>query len=414
MKILIATEGYRTDTNGVSAVATMHVDMLREYGHEVRVLSQSVGDKCYKEGDDYFLASHYDIIFTQCKRSGVRNHPLIDELRNWHPDIVHAHTEGAAGSIAKTIAYRDNIPLVLTSHTDYPKYIFGCFRDLLLLKLIESTWGIYTYGKADVVILPARKALGFTHHSFLRRGRTTVFDRFIMRLFLWGKIGSTSPAVYERTRVEIVPNGISIMDLRRYVPPRERRALLKKLRLEEGSRILLTVSRVSKEKRIIDLISYMPALLAAVPNVRLVIAGDGPDRKRLAAYANKIGVGHAVRFTGRIAPGHIYRFYDIGNIFVSSSDFEVNSVSFLEAMASGLPLVCREDESLEGVLLPGINGYAFTGERDYCRYVTRLLGDDELLESMRHEALKRAEDFSSRKYADKMIRIYDKLLSGEE
>jgi 1,2-diacylglycerol 3-alpha-glucosyltransferase len=414
LKILLATEGYRTDTNGVACVVAMHAQMLRRYGHEVKVLSLAIGEKSYKEGDDYYLASYYDIVYKDLKKTRVRKHPLIDELNDWKPDIVHAHTEGAAGRIAKAIAYRNNIPLVITSHTDYPKYVFGHFRNFIVPKMIEKVWGIYTYGKADVLILPAAKALGFTPHSFCVRGKRTLYDRLIIRLFLMGQISSTSPAVYNRTRIIIVPNGINLELFRRTVPKHERSKMLKKLGLDENSLVLLTVSRVSKEKRIIDLIRYMRSLLAIIPNVRLVIAGDGPERRQLAGYARKIGVGYAVRFTGRIAPEQIYRIYNIGNIFVSSSDFEVNSISFLEAMASGLPLVCRKDESLKNVLFPGINGYAFVGEKDFCRYIVRLHKDSDMLESMRNEAFKRAESFSSKKFADKMIQIYEKLLADEE
>ncbi len=414
LKILIATEGYRTDTNGVAYVATLHADMLRRYGHEVKVLSLAIGKKSYKEDDNYFLASYHDLFYKDLKKTRVKKHPLIDELNDWKPDIVHVHTEGAAGCIAKSIAYRNNIPLVITSHTDYPKYVFGRFRDYKLPKLIAKTWGIYTYGKADVLILPAAKALGFAPHSFIVRGKRTMFDRIIIRLFLWGQINSTSPAVYDRTRIMIVPNGINLEQFKRNVPAHERSKLLKKLGLDEDSRILLTVSRLSKEKQIADLISYMRPLLAAVPNARLVIAGDGPERYRLDKYARKIGVRHAVRFTGRIAPEQIYRIYNIGKIFVSSSDFEVNSISVLEAMASALPLVCRKDESLKNVLFPGRNGYAFNGEKDYCRYIMRLLENNNLFDNMGLEARKKAEDFSSQKYADKMIQIYERLLADKE
>lgn len=49
LKILIATEGYRTDTNGVAYVATLHADMLRRYGHEAKVLSLAIGKKSYND-----------------------------------------------------------------------------------------------------------------------------------------------------------------------------------------------------------------------------------------------------------------------------------------------------------------------------------------------------------------------------
>ena len=96
-------------------------------------------------------------------------------------------------------------------------------------------------------------------------------------------------------------------------------------------------------------------------------------RKKLEKQTAKLNISDSVFFTGRIPPDQIYRFYNIGTVYVSASDFEVNSLSYIEAMACSLPIVCRKDMCLNGVLENGVNGYSFETGDDFCEYIMKIL-----------------------------------------
>ena len=138
----------------------------------------------------------------------------------------------------------------------------------------------------------------------------------------------------------------------------------------------------------------------------LMIVGEGPDRKRLESFCAEHHLNTSVRFAGRIPPDEVYRYYASGDIYVSASTFELHSLSYLEAMACGLPLVCREDSSLRGVLEDGENGLIYRNEQEFVGAVCRILGSDQLREQMRAAALLRAEETGAVRFAERTLTLY--------
>jgi 1,2-diacylglycerol 3-alpha-glucosyltransferase len=384
LKVLIASDGYRVDINGVARITAIHADEMRRRGLEVKVLTLSDRKISYKKGDDYYIRSYRSFLFPEWKKSHVRKHAYIDEIIKWRPDIIHIHTEGVTCIMAYMIAEACNTPIIMTSHTDYTKYVFGIFNKCFPITLISAVWGYFVYRRAAFVILPSKKALTFDQHRFIK-------DRAV-----------------------ILSNGIHLQDFRKVYTPGERRELMNKYGLSDNNKILLIVSRLGREKKISDILEWMLMLLADDPGIQLVIVGDGPYRKKLEKEAVELNIDSSVKFIGRISPEQIYRYYDIGTIFVSASDFEVNSLACLEAMACGLPLVCRNDECLEGVLEAGKNGYIFEAGEEFCRYVSELLLNEELRLKMGDNSRKRADDFDDRGFVDRMLEIYDRVITGHE
>ena len=113
----------------------------------------------------------------------------------------------------------------------------------------------------------------------------------------------------------------------------------KQLGIADEEKILVTVTRLSKEKNIEELIDYFPALLEKDPDIKLLIVGDGPDRKHLEKLTSKYHLDEKVIFVGRQSAKDVWRYYDLADIFVSASTFEVHSMSYLEALALGLPFL---------------------------------------------------------------------------
>ncbi len=169
------------------------------------------------------------------------------------------------------------------------------------------------------------------------------------------------------------------------------------------------ITRVSREKNIMEILRFLPALSRALPAVQLLIVGDGPDRKRLEQYTVNSHLTDRVRFTGMVPREEVYRYYAMGDVFVSASVFEVHSLSYLEAMACGLPLVCREDAALRGVLENGENGFIYRTEKEFVSSVGTILSDQGLRKRMRENALQKVQSFSNQHFVDHMIEQYEML-----
>ncbi len=383
LKVLITSDGYRDEINGVAQIAAICADEMRRRRIDVRVLTLSDKKFNYKNGDDYYLQSYRSAFWPEWKKSFVRKHAFIDEIVAWKPDIIHAHTEGSTGIIANMISDACGAPLVMTSHTDYAKYVFGRFHNTFPLTIASIVWGYFAYKHASRVILPSEKALTFDQHKFIKDKAT------------------------------VLNNGINLHKLQKSVPPGERRELMRKYGIRDNKKILLVVARLAKEKKITDILEWTKKLLEKDPDIQLVIVGDGLYRQKLEKQAEKLKIKDAVTFTGRVSPERVYRFYNIGTIFVSASDFEVNSLSYIEAMACGLPIICRNDPCLKGIIENGVNGYSFENGDEFGRHVMKLLENEDMRLEMGENAREMSARFSDRHFVDSMLEIYGEIITKQ-
>ena len=377
MKILIATDFYKNNLGGVTSSVFALRAGLRNYGHQVKVLAMSKNTKSYHKDDDYLLGSVPAYYAPDMRFSFLINDPMIKELIEWKPDIIHVQSEGSALMMSKKIQEKCDVPLIMTSHTDYAYFVFGQMKNKAFIEKISALAGEIFYHSAFKIIVPSKKALDF---SFLQPYR----DRLI-----------------------VVPNGIELDKYQKSLNEDEKKELRKELGIPDGNKILSAITRVSKEKNIQELIDYLPDLLKESPQTTLLIVGDGPYKKNLESLVEELSIQDHVVFTGRVPFIEIWRYLSLSDVFVSASVFEVHSMSYLEALAQGLPLLCREDDALIGVLDQGVNGYIYKTREEFVDYGKKILTDEELRKKLGSESLEKAQEFSSERFAENMIRVYE-------
>lgn len=377
MKVLIATDGYTHNMGGVTASVLALCDGLRQQGNEVKVLALSNGNQSYRKGDDYFIRSIPAFFYPGMRWSFARKDSLLREIADWGPDIVHVQTEGSAYRLAFGIANRNHVPLVMTCHTDYAHFVFGNLRSWFPIRKLMCALGKRIYRPAVRVIAPSVKAAQF---PFLK--------------------GVSS-------RLTIVPNGLELEKYRTRFSDVQRRAFRRSMGFDDSAIVLVAVSRLSREKNLRELIACFPELQKRKRDVKLLIVGDGPDRRHLERMAKKACIEDRVVFTGKIPAENVWQYYSAGDIFVSASTFEVHSMSYLEALASGLPLLCRADDALDGVLIHGANGFAYHSQKEFVDFALRLSEEDILRKGMGCRSLLEAEHFSSGTFAAAVFKVYE-------
>ena len=116
--------------------------------------------------------------------------------------------------------------------------------------------------------------------------------------------------------------------------------------------MLVCVGRLAEEKNIQELLKFR-ASLGSRP-VTLLLVGDGPDRSRLEQVARDLRqTSPAVIFAGMVPPEEVPDWYRLGDLFVSASSSETQGLTYIEALAAGVPALCRADPCLEGVIRDG-------------------------------------------------------------
>ena len=228
MKILIASDSYVFQLGGVANAILALIDGLEKNGHEVRVLAPANCWRSYKEGINYFMKSVPAFYYPDQRISPIISDPLLDELSAWHPDIIHIHQEGSMSRLARAMARKHHIPVVMTSHTDYAYFVLGrTLKDVFPLKNLVSIWGRIAYGEAKAVTVPSEK--GSMYHQ--------------LKLL--------------KDRVVVIPNGVRAENYNKTLSTEDREMLYKKHQLHDNGKTLVMISRLSKEKNVAGAIYCM-------------------------------------------------------------------------------------------------------------------------------------------------------------
>ncbi|URM91668.1 glycosyltransferase family 4 protein [Streptomyces sp. MRC013] len=158
-----------------------------------------------------------------------------------------------------------------------------------------------------------------------------------------------------------------------------------------GRPVVVCVSRLVPRKGQDTLIRAMPAVLAAVPEAVLLIVGGGPYAEGLRRLARETGVADAVRFTGPVPWEELPAHYGAGDVFAmpcrtrrGGLDVEGLGIVYLEASATGLPVVAGDSGGAPDAVLDGETGWVVRGgcPREAAERIVPLLRDPELRRRM--------------------------------
>ncbi|MEU6912179.1 glycosyltransferase family 4 protein [Streptomyces olindensis] len=155
--------------------------------------------------------------------------------------------------------------------------------------------------------------------------------------------------------------------------------------------VVVCVSRLVRRKGQDTLIRAMPRILAAEPDTVLLIVGGGPYEKDLRRLAHETGVAASVRFTGSVPWSELPAHYGAGDVFAmpcrtrrGGLDVEGLGIVYLEASATGLPVVAGDSGGAPDAVLDGETGWVVRGgsPEEAADRITTLLADAELRRRM--------------------------------
>jgi glycosyltransferase involved in cell wall biosynthesis len=157
------------------------------------------------------------------------------------------------------------------------------------------------------------------------------------------------PAALGR-RVDRVPKGV---DAERFRP--DGPSLRSSLRLHRA-RVVLTVARLVPLKNLTLLLEAIAIVRARVPDVHLLVVGDGPEAESLRRHASSIGVADRVTFAGYVSQADTPSWYRTADVFALSSDFDNSPNAILEAMGCALPVVTTDVGGVREFVADGVGG----------------------------------------------------------
>ena len=185
-----------------------------------------------------------------------------------------------------------------------------------------------------------------------------------------------------------------------------------RLGIKKDECVLVYLGRLAKEKNLEEIIEFLSDEKSG--GIRLMIVGDGPYRAKLEEKAGECGMMERLIFAGMAAPDKVQEYYKAGDIFVSASTSETQGLTYMEAMASGLPILCRYDKCLDNVVVQGRNGYTYSNKEEFQTYLSRLYTDKTLREQIGAEAEKTMKlKFSIQAFARACEMLYSQYTGWE-
>lgn len=376
MKILLTTECYSPIINGV-VTSVMNLEKeLRVLGHEVKILTLSTTKRSYKKDHVTYISSlGAGKVYPGARFALRTGTDYLEELMCWQPDIIHSHCEFSTFLMARQIAKKLEIPIVHTYHTVYEDYTHYFSPN--------KKWG-----KAMVAYF-TRKVLRNTHCIIAPTNK--------VRSILHG-YGVNRP-------IQVVPTGINIARITRPINDEDKQTLRMRMGIPNHHKVLLSVGRLAKEKNLEEILFYLSK--TKQNNVTLLIVGDGPNRECLEQYAKTLGISKQVIFVGMVSPKEISSYYQLGDVFVSASNSETQGLTYVEALANGVPALCRKDTCLDNVIKDGVNGWQYSSFEEFKEKLHSILSQEDLYRRLSHHARAKALcDYSSDSFARKIERIY--------
>ncbi len=346
---------------------------LRALGHQVRVFAPQ-HPRASSEEDVYRLPSmlfgapqDYPLLLPLPGRASA-GLPLSDL------DVLHTMHPFVAGQTALAWARALRVPLVFTAHTQYHEYLhYARMPRRVSRPLVRRHVRAFAQA-ADRVLVPG-SAMKAALRAYGYRGT-------VMRL----------------------ANPVDVSAFTGL----DRLAARAALNLDPQAPVQVYLGRLAGEKNLGVLLAAHEQARRRVPDLTLLVVGDGPQREVLERRA-----GAGVRFVGAVDYAHVPRMLAAADAFVTASVSEVLPMSMLEALAAGLPLVVAHSPAASDLVRDGVNGVLCAASASsLADGMARVLGSATTLAGLQEGARASAALHDAPVVAERLLRLYEGLIAA--
>lgn len=381
MNILMISDVYFPRVNGVSTSIQTFRHELQALGHNCTLIAPDYPAPYQDDRDIRRIPSRtviFDLEDRMMKAGAVRG--MARELALGSYDIVHIQTPFVAHYLGVKLAKQMGIACVETYHTFFEEYLYHYIPAVprALMRSLARRFARAQGRDVDELIVPS----------------TAMRERLL-------EYGVS-------TSMRVLPTGIPAPDPSSIDGPAFRR----KYEISPERPTLLFVGRVAFEKNIEFLIDSVAIAVQTVPDLLLVVAGEGPALAYLKKVVAERELGDNVMFIGYLDRSReLPSCYAAADAFVFASRTETQGLVLLEAMSVGLPVISLAVMGTRDILGPGRGALVPRDERrDFAAHIVQLIGNDELRQRLAREARDYACEWQSDAIAGKLASLYQRVI----
>lgn len=157
-----------------------------------------------------------------------------------------------------------------------------------------------------------------------------------------------------------------------------------------NEKLLLSVSRLVSSKNIDKIVETFFEVSKILPNIRLVIVGDGEKRKELETKASQLGISDRISFVGLIEQKDVFKYHSVADIFISMNEISSLSNAVFEAMSCGKCVIALDRGGTRELIKDGENGIVIKSYEELKDAIIRCLSDSDMISRLGFEAKKQS------------------------
>ncbi len=378
LKILLVSNNYTPYSGGVVSALQLLLDQLQKLGHEVRLITLDFGVPVVDSEHVVRIPSFFTFSYKKNRMAIPQQAKsfLTEYIKNFNPDIVHAHHPFLLGPIVVDCAKRLDIPTVFTYHTRYDEYAHyvPIFPTYLVKKYINNA--VYQFCQSvNAIIAP-----------------TVTIKNQLKKKGI-------------KNQIKVIPTPIAPQ----FFLHKKERDVSHKKKFD-----LLCVSRFVPEKNLFFLLDVMKMLNH--DNFTLTLVGYGALYDELRSYAfNKLALSeYSIQFVEKPTKEKLIDEYSNADLFVFSSTTETQGMVLAEAMACGLPVVAVNAPGASDIIENGCNGFLIETRSEMKSILERIYADKKLYTHLKQHALITAQHYQPKRVIEQLVKLYQVLLTKSE
>jgi glycosyltransferase involved in cell wall biosynthesis len=383
MRVLMVSDVYFPRVNGVSTSIQTFRRELAALGHHVDLIAPAYPAGHAEEAGVRRIASRHVPFDPEDRMMRPRQlREALPALREAKYDLVHIQTPFVAHYSGLKIADALGVPRIETYHTFFEEYLFH-YVPLLptgFLRGLSRRFSRTQCNRMNALVVPS----------------VAMRDKLL-------EYGVSVP-------MHVIPTGIPVTEF----SGGDGAAFRARHGIDPGRPLLLFVGRVAFEKNIDFLLRALEVAVAQMPDLLLVVAGEGPAEASLRKLTAKLGLGANVLFVGYLdRASSLQDCYRAANAFVFASRTETQGLVLLEAMALGVPVISTAVMGTRdivgprrGALVPEDN------EADFARTILKLMNDAGLRQRLSSEGRAYVREWHADTLARKLAAAYHSVVSG--
>jgi 1,2-diacylglycerol 3-alpha-glucosyltransferase len=366
MRILFTTATYLPSINGVAYQIDMLKQELLRQNHQVLILAPN-----HPRQQPDPAVCRYPSISSPLAYNYPLGIPFVNEsvIKAFKPQVIHTHHPFHIGFHAQELAKTYGCPLFFTHHSSYEDYVN--------------------------VYIPFAKSMAqkiVAHHlvNFCRRVQSVICPSPHM-VEVVNQMGITN--------TQLIPNGIDAL----FHPQGPKNKHLS----------LIYVGRLSPEKNLLPTLKLLQAILKIRPHASLTLIGEGSLQSELTQYAQKNHLVNHVHFLGPLKRTALPRHLSRHHFFISYSFTESFSLSHLEALACGVPLLIPPKVSLGAFVTPQNSLSLPASYSQAATLILKTFNQTKTYQNKVTHAITTAQNFSIQNTTESHLNLYQRFLNSD-